>query len=76
MRNEEETSAWWKKLYDITAKIKELLVLDGQLMIGYTPMPQKKFGNFFRMVVSCQPPPTYKSMDFVIEQIEKIAKKL
>ncbi|KAK0086291.1 hypothetical protein PV325_003437 [Microctonus aethiopoides] len=76
MRNEEETSAWWKKLYDITAKIKELLVLDGQLMIGYTPMPQKKFGNFFRMVVSCQPPPTYKSMDFVIEQIEKIAEKL
>ena len=76
MRGLKETEGWWQKLYETTSKIKELLVLDGSLMIGYTPMPQKKFGNFFRMVVTCQPPPTPSTMDFAIEQIEKIAKKL
>lgn len=76
MRNKKETDDWWKKLYDITAKTKELLVLDGRLMIGYTPMKQKNFGNFFRMVVCCQPQPSHDTMDFAIEQIEKIGGKL
>lgn len=76
MRDKEENEAWWKKLHDVTSKIKELLVLDGSVMIGYTPMSQKKLGNFFRMVVSCQPPPTYAGMDFVIEQIEKFGAPL
>ncbi|XP_015110026.1 cysteine sulfinic acid decarboxylase [Diachasma alloeum] len=76
MRTQEETPDWWQKLYNITREIKELLVLEGTLMIGYTPMGQKKLGNFFRMVVSCQPPPTHQSMDFVVQEIERIGEKL
>lgn len=76
LRNQQETPVWWQKIYDVTRKIKELLVLDGKLMIGYTPMVQKKLGNFFRMVVCCQPPPTNHNMDFAIEEIEKIGEKL
>ncbi|XP_034940608.1 cysteine sulfinic acid decarboxylase [Chelonus insularis] len=76
MRGQEETEDWWKKLYYITTKIKELLVLDGHLLIGYTPLTQKNYGNFFRMVVCCVPPPNVASMNFVMEQIEKIGGKL
>lgn len=76
MRGQDENDDWWKKLYDSTSKIKELLVLDGRLMIGYTPMKHKGFGNFFRMVVCCQPSPSHSTMDFAIEQIEKIGGKL
>ncbi|KAL0132036.1 hypothetical protein PUN28_000067 [Cardiocondyla obscurior] len=76
MRNQKETPAWWKKLYEITTLIKKRMTLDGSLMISYTPLPQKELGNFFRMVVNCQPPPTKSSMDYAISQIEKFAADL
>lgn len=39
-------------------------------MIGYTPLGHKKHCNFFRMVTTCHPSPTYKDMEYVITQIE------
>ncbi|XP_033342676.2 cysteine sulfinic acid decarboxylase [Megalopta genalis] len=76
MRGQEETQDWWNKLYRITAKIKELMMLDGSLMIGYTPLTYKNHGNFFRMVVTCQPPKTEASMDFAIDKLEQLARDL
>lgn len=73
MRSEEETQDWWKKLYEVTSKIKERMMIDGSLMVGYTPLSYANIGNFFRMVVTCQPPPTEASMDYVIEAIERLA---
>lgn len=76
MRNQKETLDWWKTLYSVTVEIKKRLILEGSLMINYTPLPQKELGNFFRMVVNCQPPPTKSSMDYAIDQIEKVAADL
>lgn len=76
MRDQEETPAWWKKLHEVTTEIKKRMTLDGSVMICYTPLPHKDIGNFFRMVVNCQPPPTKSSMDYVISQIEKFAADL
>lgn len=76
MRNQEETPDWWKKLHEVTTEIKKRLTLDGYLLISYTPLPHKEIVNFFRMVVTCQPPPTKSSMDYVINQIEKFAADL
>ncbi|RLU22472.1 hypothetical protein DMN91_004750 [Ooceraea biroi] len=76
MRGQAETQEWWAKLYAVTVKIKERMLLAGSLMIGYTPLPQRNIGNFFRMVVSCQPPPSISSMDHVIGEIEKFAIEL
>ncbi|XP_076395032.1 cysteine sulfinic acid decarboxylase [Megachile rotundata] len=73
MRGREETQDWWKKLYEMTAKIKERMMMEGSLMVGYTPLSYANVGNFFRMVVTCQPPPTKASMDYVIETIERLA---
>lgn len=76
MRGQEETHEWWNKLYKITSEIKELMILEGSLMISYMPLPTKNIGNFFRMVVNCQPPPTESSIDYVISQIEKLGSDL
>lgn len=42
----------------------------GDLMIGYSPLPHKSLGNFFRMVVTCHPPKTHASMEFIISSID------
>lgn len=76
MRDKEETEDWWQQLYVVTTTIKKCLTLKGSLLIGYTPLPHKNIGNFFRMVVTCQPPPTESSMDYVIRQIEESAADL
>ena len=73
MRGEKETQDWWKKLYEVTSRIKGRMMIDGSLMVGYTPLSYANIGNFFRMVVTCQPPPTEASMDYVIEAIERLA---
>lgn len=77
MLGQPETSNWWKQLYNTTTEIKKRLTLRGSVMIGYTPLlHRKECGNFFRMVVTCQPPPTESSMDFVIKEIQEVALKL
>lgn len=76
MREQEETEEWWQKLYIITSKIKERMVLNGSLMIGYTPLLHKNIGNFFRMVLNCQPSPTQSAMDYAIKQIETFGSDL
>lgn len=76
MRGKEENEDWWQKLYVITTTIKKRLTLEGSLLISYIPLPQKNIGNFFRMIVNCQPPPSESSMDYVIRQIERSAASL
>ncbi|KAL6445952.1 hypothetical protein ACFW04_000967 [Cataglyphis niger] len=77
MLGQPETSNWWKQLYNTTIEIKKRLTLRGSVMIGYTPLlHRQECGNFFRMVVTCQPPPTESSMDFVIKEIQEVALKL
>lgn len=76
MRTEEETQEWWKKLYEMTTKIKERMTLEGTLMVGYMPLSYCNRGNFFRLVVTCQPPPSNAAMDFVIDKIEQLAADL
>lgn len=56
----------------ITAIIKEQMMKNGNLMIGYSPLPSKNLKNFFRMVVTANPKTTNEMMDFVLDQIEEI----
>ncbi|OAD51941.1 Glutamate decarboxylase 1 [Eufriesea mexicana] len=73
MRAQPETREWWDKLSEITAKIKERMMVEGSLMVGYMPLSYNNLGNFFRMIVTCQPPPSKASMDYAIEKIEEFA---
>ncbi|XP_058169414.1 cysteine sulfinic acid decarboxylase [Anopheles ziemanni] len=73
---EQETPEWWQRLYTVTADIKERMVKRGTTLIGYVPLLHKGIGNFFRMVVTCHPRPSYASMMFIIEEIERVGEEL
>jgi sulfinoalanine decarboxylase / aspartate 1-decarboxylase len=64
---------WWNLISTITTYIKERMMINGNLMIGYSPLDHKNIGNFIRMVITCHPPATIESMNFVLDQIEEIA---
>uniref|UniRef100_A0A182NFF7 Glutamate decarboxylase n=1 Tax=Anopheles dirus TaxID=7168 RepID=A0A182NFF7_9DIPT len=73
---DQETADWWQRLYSVTADIKEQLVKRGTMLIGYVPLLHKGIGNFFRMVVTCHPRPTAESMQYVIDEIERVGEEL
>lgn len=78
MRGDDETrdEKWSERLSKVTALIKEGMMRNGNLMIGYQPLASKGLKNFFRMVVTAQPFATHHMMDFVLDQIESIAEGL
>lgn len=72
---EEENEEWWDNIYETVLKIKEKMVTQGTLMIGYAPLPNKNIGNFFRMVVTAHSRPTRDSMDFILKEIERLGEE-
>lgn len=76
MRGKMESVEWWSELYRFVAKIKEKMVLDGSLMIGYSPLPSKNIGNFFRMIFACLPPATEESIERILDEVERIAESI
>ncbi|XP_058821927.1 acidic amino acid decarboxylase GADL1 [Topomyia yanbarensis] len=72
----QQDASWWSRIYEITALIKEKMVKRGSVLIGFVPLPNKKIGNFFRMVVTCHPKPTYESMQFVINEIATVGEMI
>ena len=76
LRDQEEDSQWWDKLEKVAPRIKEEMIMDGSLMIGYQPIPYKNLKNFFRMVIHAVPKPSRENMDFVVNEIERIGSKM
>lgn len=76
MLGQEETAEWWDKIGSIAPKIKESMILDGTLMIGYQPLPYKNYRNFFRMVIHCVPKAEPEYMDYLLDTIQKYGEKL
>jgi hypothetical protein len=72
LRGREETPEWWEEMQTIAPKIKERMIKDGSLMIGYQPLPHKNLKNFFRMAIHGVPRPTKKNMEFVVDEIGRI----
>merc|ERR1712062_594469 len=70
LRGQEEDEEWWKKIEKVAPRIKEEMILEGSLMIGYQPVPYKNLRNFFRMVIHGVPKPTKENMEFVVSEIE------
>lgn len=61
------------RLEKIAPKIKAKMMERGTTMVGY--QPEKNLPNFFRMVISNQAI-TEEDLDFLIDEIEEIAKDL
>lgn len=71
-QKEPKDDKWWKNISKITTLIKERMMINGNLMVGYSPLYHKNIGNFFRMVVTCHPPASEDSMNFILDEIERI----
>ncbi|XP_023294865.2 cysteine sulfinic acid decarboxylase [Lucilia cuprina] len=75
MRNCKETEEWKLKLYEIAPKVKEQMILQGTLMVGYSPLQYRNIGNFFRMVFTCFPVMDEKELDFILNEIERLGEE-
>ena len=76
LQGKEENAEWWQELEKIAPKIKEQMIMEGTLMIGYQPLPYKNFKNFFRLVIHGVPRPSKEHMEFIADEIERIGKDL
>lgn len=76
LRNVEETDEWWEQIYKVAPVIKEKMIKSGTLMVGYSPLPHKKKGNFIRMVLSCFPPAKCEDIDFILDEIHRLGKDI
>ncbi|CAH1390546.1 unnamed protein product [Nezara viridula] len=76
LRNKTEDQAWWEQVHAVAPKLKEKMVLDGCLMIGYQPLDHKNLRNFFRLVITCRPERDEAFIDSVIENIDRLGRDL
>lgn len=76
LQGKEENDEWWAEMEKIAPNIKEQMIMEGSLMIGYQPLPYKNLKNFFRMVIHGVPRPSKENMEFVVNEIERIGKDL
>lgn len=76
LRGLDETKEWWNKIYKVAPIVKERMIKGGNLMVGYSPLPHKNKGNFFRMVFTCHPPPEATDVDFVLNEIERLGSNI
>lgn len=76
LRGLEETEEWWEKIYKVAPMVKESMIKTGTLMVGYSPLPHKKKGNFFRMVLTCHPAPNPMDIDFVLNEIDRLGSNI
>lgn len=75
LRGQEETPEWWDKVSRVAPKIKEGMVKDGTMLIGYQPLTVKGFVNFFRIIIN-NPKCDYSDMDFVVKEIDRLGRDL
>lgn len=76
LRGLEETKKWWEKVFKVAPIIKEAMIKTGTLMVSYSPLPHKKKGNFFRMVLTCHPPAKTSDIDFVLNEIDRLGSNI
>ncbi|XP_026735528.1 cysteine sulfinic acid decarboxylase-like [Trichoplusia ni] len=69
MRGKDQDEKWWQIMHKITPKIKELLTLNSQLMVAYSPVRQYK--NFFRLAFTFHPKVDKDQVLSMLASIEK-----
>lgn len=60
----------------VCPKLKGKLIEKGTVMVNYQPITCKNLPNFFRMVLTCQPEMQPESMDFLVDEIERVGSEL
>lgn len=69
MREKEQDQRWWDTMHKITPKIKELLTLNSQLMVAYSPL--RNYKNFFRLAFTFHPAVSEDQVMSMLQSIEQ-----
>ncbi|KAL8594515.1 hypothetical protein ACOMHN_028869 [Nucella lapillus] len=75
LRGQEESADWWKKLGKVAPIIKKRMMVEGTMMIGYSPLTCKRWVNFFRVIIAnsmCD----HSDMDFILVEIDRLGKSI
>ncbi|ESO87765.1 hypothetical protein LOTGIDRAFT_127363 [Lottia gigantea] len=75
LRGQKETPEWWEKLGKISPIIKERMIKEGSLMIGFVPIKMKGLVNFFRIIV-INPACEHSDMDRILSEIDRLGSDL
>ncbi|KAL4229121.1 hypothetical protein ACF0H5_012160 [Mactra antiquata] len=75
LRGQEETPEWWEKVAKVAPVIKQRMMEEGTMMIGYQPLTVKGLVNFFRIIIS-SPSCDHSDMEFVVKEIERLGEDL
>lgn len=73
LRGQQESPDYSERLAKVAPLLKERMVKEGSMMIGYQPHGTKS--NFFRMVVA-NPALTRADMDFLLNELERLGQDL
>ncbi|XP_044207782.1 cysteine sulfinic acid decarboxylase isoform X2 [Thunnus albacares] len=73
LRGKEGNADYWERLAKVAPVIKERMMKQGTMMVGYQPLGNKV--NFFRVVVF-SPLVTQKDTDFFLDEIERLGNDL
>ncbi|XP_059041209.1 cysteine sulfinic acid decarboxylase isoform X2 [Mustela lutreola] len=73
LRGKQESPDYSERLAKVAPVLKERMVKEGSMMIGYQPHGTR--GNFFRMVVA-NPALTRADMDFLLNELERLGQDL
>ncbi|TKS77626.1 Cysteine sulfinic acid decarboxylase [Collichthys lucidus] len=73
MRGKEQNAGYQDRLGRVAPAIKERMMKQGTMMVGYQPLADKV--NFFRLVV-LSPQVSTKDMDFFLDEIERLGNDL
>jgi len=76
LRGQEETPEWWESVARVAPRVKEAMVRQGTLMIGYQPLPHKGFVNFFRLVFTAVPEVGKAEVDYMLDEIDRLGRDL
>ncbi|KAG7154176.1 Acidic amino acid decarboxylase GADL1-like 1, partial [Homarus americanus] len=72
LRGQPETQEWWEKLSKVAPKIFERMMTKGTLVVVYQPIVNKTLVNFFRVTPTTVPTPTFKDIDYILDETEKL----
>jgi len=75
LRGQTESEEWWLEINQIAPRIKQCMMEEGSMMIGYQPLHCHGWKNFFRIIIA-NPLLTTSDIDYVISHIHDKGKDL
>ncbi|XP_074655320.1 cysteine sulfinic acid decarboxylase-like isoform X2 [Tubulanus polymorphus] len=75
LRGKNRDEKWWAEMHKVPPKVKEAMMKDGSMMVGYQPCDASKRRNFFRFVIH-NPALTHNDIDNSLDIIDELGRDI